>query len=93
MRGPTARALVRPSQEDGRREENRSRTAITQLFASPATPGDRVSVPGPDASTRRNQGVFASGLGTLTRRATRAANSSDLGPQRSAILSSSTPPC
>ena len=44
-------SLVKPSQEDGRREENRSRTAITQLFASPATPGDRVSVPSPEANT------------------------------------------
>ena len=72
-------SAVKPSQEEGRREERRSQATITQLFACPAKPGDRVSVASPEANTRRNQGVLASGLATLTRRAVRAANSSDPG--------------
>ena len=43
--------LVKPSQEEGRREERRSQATMPQLFARPAKPGDRVNVPGAKAST------------------------------------------
>ena len=50
MGGAHDTGSVKPSQEDGRKEERTSQATMLQLFACPAKPGDRVSVASPATS-------------------------------------------